>query len=268
MTQIADHLGTTPWEVRKRLDQLGVARRSNSEAHAGIKPVNCKGGTINKDGYRLVQVGKGQRLEHRVVMEQVLGRSLARSETVHHKNRNRLDNRPENLEVLDNAVHTALHAREREEQGVSLNSRISAADVIDIRKRRAQGEKLQSIASAYGVASCTISDIALGKTWKATAGPVVKRREPLYIAAARVLLDLGIERFEIKDKATVRSIFVSVNGRYRGKLDDSNLSAAIKNHFKQGGLLWSVSVNQRSNIYTLNVTEARLLAALGPEQER
>ena len=48
-----------------------------------------------KNGY----VYLGRVREHRWVMEQVLGRPLRDDEIVHHKNGNRQDNRPENLEV-------------------------------------------------------------------------------------------------------------------------------------------------------------------------
>lgn len=56
-------------------------------------------GYRDRNGYISVQVKGRKLLQHRYVMEQVLGRQLWNWEVVHHKNGVRDDNRPENLEL-------------------------------------------------------------------------------------------------------------------------------------------------------------------------
>jgi hypothetical protein len=52
------------------------------------------------------QKGKiSARKEHRVIMEEILGRPLHRWEHIHHKNGLKNDNRPENLEIVINTKH-------------------------------------------------------------------------------------------------------------------------------------------------------------------
>lgn len=76
------------------------------------------GRSIASNGYVLIRVGKhhhladvrGYAYEHRLIAERKYGRRLVDGELVHHKNENKQDNHPDNLEIVNgNAEHFALH---------------------------------------------------------------------------------------------------------------------------------------------------------------
>lgn len=94
-----------------------------SSLYRGEKTSRWKNGrTITREGYVVVTLSlddpmavmapKGRNLrvrEHRLIMARHLGRPLKPSEVVHHKNRNKMDNRIENLELFDYVDHALEH---------------------------------------------------------------------------------------------------------------------------------------------------------------
>lgn len=97
------------------LDCLGKAQRgsSNPSYSGGRVPLNTGYVVVLAPWHPHADV-RGYVLEHRFVMEQMIGRWLTPDEVVHHENEVRGDNIPRNLRLFAcQADHAAYHAAKR-----------------------------------------------------------------------------------------------------------------------------------------------------------
>lgn len=104
--------GTSYKTVVKRLHALGIS----IENHRSNAPTTFTCGIKMEREYMVVYMPKhrdandrGYVKLHRLIAEYFLNRPLTSSDVVHHLNGDKLDNRPDNLQVMTNSEHTTYH---------------------------------------------------------------------------------------------------------------------------------------------------------------
>lgn len=144
-----------------------IARETAAERSARQRGTGTKG-----------YVKRGGRHEHRVVAEEMLGRPLRKGEIVHHKDGNKHNNDPSNLEVMTQSEHMREHGlgvqgvapkwvQQLREGGAAIGkAKISKGDVYAIRRMHADGIHRNRIAKHFDISPRHVNAIVSGEIWR------------------------------------------------------------------------------------------------------
>ena len=128
---LAKMSGTNHWRHRPENKERAEEYSKEQSMRRGILSTNWKGGRfIDSEGYVRIRHGRSYVLEHRLIVENYLGRNLAPVEVVHHIDGDKINNRIENLQLLkshkehvaQHNVHQALYGKVSEKHPLLIQS--------------------------------------------------------------------------------------------------------------------------------------------------
>ncbi len=96
----------------------------------------------------------GYVLAHRVILENKLGRILKDNEQSHHKNENKHDNRPSNLEVKIKGEHQRYHMRKKYPNGQKMVDLVCANCGKEFKRRSSNSPHIKGYKKSFCSRSC------------------------------------------------------------------------------------------------------------------
>jgi hypothetical protein len=110
---------------------------------------------------------------HREVLEQKIGRKLKPGELSHHKDDNKLNNDPDNLELTSHSKHAKHHYKKIDQTNNKHvrgsdhpNSKLTEKEVKEIKLKLKEGVLQKTLCLKYNVSKNIISSIYKERTWK------------------------------------------------------------------------------------------------------